>query len=130
MAIPKTCCNCPGPKPDPQAAYPATVLEEAGVRLGQNYPAPIVDHGEDRWDELESMLEESEGEDWYEAVKIGALHVAGQIDTGQPFYLLGYSNGGSLALKRTPTDPPPLIRGFGVQVPGGSLGYYMQCFVW
>jgi pimeloyl-ACP methyl ester carboxylesterase len=28
----------------------------------------IVDHGEDRWDELVELLEESEGQDWFEAV--------------------------------------------------------------
>jgi len=28
----------------------------------------IVDKGEDRWDELASMLEEAEGEDWFEAI--------------------------------------------------------------
>lgn len=48
---------------------------------------------------LPSELDRIQWQDWYEAVKIGASHVAGQIDTGQPFYLLGYSNGGSLALK-------------------------------
>jgi len=28
----------------------------------------IVDHGEDRWDELEALLDEAEGQDWYEAI--------------------------------------------------------------
>jgi pimeloyl-ACP methyl ester carboxylesterase len=28
----------------------------------------IVDHGEDRWDELEALLDEAEGTAWYEAV--------------------------------------------------------------
>ncbi len=28
----------------------------------------IVDHGEDRWDELEALLDEAEGTDWYEAI--------------------------------------------------------------
>ena len=48
---------------------------------------------------LPAELDRIQWQDWYEAVKIGASHVAGQIDTGQRFYLLGYSNGGSLALK-------------------------------
>jgi len=48
---------------------------------------------------LPAELDRMQWQDWYEAVKIGASHVAGQIEAGQPFYLLGYSNGGSLALK-------------------------------
>lgn len=48
---------------------------------------------------LPAELDRMQWQDWYEAVKIGASHVAGQIESGQPFYLLGYSNGGSLALK-------------------------------
>ncbi len=48
---------------------------------------------------LPAELDRAQWQDWYEAVKIGASHVAGQIEAGQPFYLLGYSNGGSLALK-------------------------------
>jgi len=45
--------------------------------------------------ELDSM----EWQDWLAAVQIGARHVAGQLEPGQPFYMLGYSNGASLALK-------------------------------
>ena len=39
---------------DPAAA-PAAVLEAAGVRLGQNYPRPIVDHGLARKAALEAL---------------------------------------------------------------------------
>ena len=47
----------------------------------------IVDHGEDRWDELESMLEESEGEDWYEAVK-GSDSLVGYVSgSGMPLWV-------------------------------------------
>lgn len=48
---------------------------------------------------LPAGLDKVQWQDWYEAVKIGASHVAGQLEAGQPFYLLGYSNGGALALK-------------------------------
>ena len=48
---------------------------------------------------LPAELDRIQWQDWYEAVKIGASHVVGQIEAGQPFYLLGYSNGGSLAVK-------------------------------
>ncbi len=48
---------------------------------------------------LPSELDRMQWQDWYAAVKLGAKHVAGQIGPEQPFYLLGYSNGGSLALK-------------------------------
>ena len=41
----------------------------------------IVDHGEDRWDELEAMLDESEGQDWYEVVK-GSDSLVGYVSGG------------------------------------------------
>jgi alpha-beta hydrolase superfamily lysophospholipase len=40
-------------------------------------------------------------EDWLAATKIGAAHVRKQIDKHKPFYVVGYSNGGALAVKYT-----------------------------
>jgi alpha-beta hydrolase superfamily lysophospholipase len=40
-------------------------------------------------------------QDWDAAVKLGAAAVNARLAPGQPFYILGYSNGGSLALKYT-----------------------------
>jgi dienelactone hydrolase len=45
----------------------------------------IVDHGEDRWDEIDTMLNEAEGQDWYEAVK--------SSDS-----MIGYVSGGGMPL--------------------------------
>ena len=39
--------------------------------------------------------------DWDAAVKLGAEEVSSRLEPGQPFYILGYSNGGSLAVKYT-----------------------------
>ena len=39
--------------------------------------------------------------DWDAAVKLGAEEVSSRLEPGQPFYVLGYSNGGSLAVKYT-----------------------------
>ncbi len=39
--------------------------------------------------------------DWSAAVRIGAADVQSRLDPQQPFYILGYSNGGSLALEYT-----------------------------
>jgi pimeloyl-ACP methyl ester carboxylesterase len=41
----------------------------------------IADHGEDRWDELDKMLDEAEGQDWYEAVK-GSDSMIGYVSGG------------------------------------------------
>ena len=48
---------------------------------------------------LPSELDRVSWQDWYEPVKFAAKHVSEQIKNYQPFYLVGYSNGGSLALK-------------------------------
>jgi len=48
---------------------------------------------------IPAELDRIQWQDWDQAVRLGAKHVAGQIEAGQPFYLLGYSNGASLALK-------------------------------
>jgi len=44
-------------------------------------------------------LDRLQWQDWLAAVELGAAHVASRLGAGQPFYILGYSNGGSLALK-------------------------------
>lgn len=83
--------------------------------------------------ELDSM----EWQDWLAAVQIGARHVAGQLEPGQPFYVLGYSNGASLALKyamdstgeaefRTPDRLFLLSPMIGV----GSLARFSRLFYW
>jgi alpha-beta hydrolase superfamily lysophospholipase len=36
--------------------------------------------------------------DWYAAIELGARHVRSRIAEDQPFYVLGYSNGGGLAV--------------------------------
>ena len=38
-------------------------------------------------------------EDWRAAVRVGARHVRGRIGEGRPFQLVGYSNGGALAVQ-------------------------------
>ncbi len=48
---------------------------------------------------IPAELDKMEWQDWLAAVQIGAKHVAGQLEPEQPFYVVGYSNGASLALK-------------------------------
>jgi alpha-beta hydrolase superfamily lysophospholipase len=69
----------------------ATMFEENGFYvLNMRMPG----HGT-----LPSELDRMQWQDWLAAAKIGARHVAAQLHSDQPFYVLGYSNGGSLALK-------------------------------
>jgi len=48
---------------------------------------------------IPAELDRLEWQDWQAAVKLGAKHVANQLEADQPLYVLGYSNGASLALK-------------------------------
>ena len=48
---------------------------------------------------IPAELDKMHWQDWLAAVQLGAKHVAGQLEPEQPFYVVGYSNGGSLALK-------------------------------
>jgi len=48
---------------------------------------------------IPAELDRMQWQDWRAAVKLAAKHVAQQLQPGQPFYVLGYSNGGSLALQ-------------------------------
>jgi len=48
---------------------------------------------------IPAELDKMQWQDWLAAVQLGAKHVAGQLEPEQPFYVVGYSNGGSLALK-------------------------------
>jgi alpha-beta hydrolase superfamily lysophospholipase len=48
---------------------------------------------------LTGELDRMQWQDWYAAAKLGARHVAMQLEPEQPFYILGYSNGASLTLK-------------------------------
>jgi alpha-beta hydrolase superfamily lysophospholipase len=38
-------------------------------------------------------------QDWLAATRVGARHVRRRVGDGKPFYLVGYSNGGALAVK-------------------------------
>lgn len=46
-----------------------------------------------------AALTEVDWEDWLAAVRLGARHVRGRVGPGKPFVLVGYSNGGALALE-------------------------------
>jgi alpha-beta hydrolase superfamily lysophospholipase len=48
---------------------------------------------------IPAELDRIQWQDWQAAVKFGAKHVSGQLTPEQPFYVLGYSNGGALALQ-------------------------------
>ncbi len=48
---------------------------------------------------LPAELDRVQWQDWLAAVQLGARDVAGQLGSEQPFYIVGYSNGASLALK-------------------------------
>jgi len=48
---------------------------------------------------IPAELDRVQWQDWYAAVKLGARQVTRQLEPEQPFYILGYSNGASLALK-------------------------------
>jgi alpha-beta hydrolase superfamily lysophospholipase len=50
---------------------------------------------------LPSGLVDATWEDWLAAVRMGVRHVSGRIPEGTPLILVGYSNGGALALKYT-----------------------------
>jgi len=71
----------------------AEVLRDNGVySLGLRMPG----HGT-----LPSGLVEARWEDWLAAVQVGVRHVRGKIPSDAPLILVGYSNGGALALKYT-----------------------------
>lgn len=86
---------------------------------------------------IPAELDRIQWQDWLAAVQLGARHVAGQLEAEQPFYVLGYSNGGSLALKyamdsigntqyRTPDHLFLLSPMIGVD----SLAKYSRLFYW
>lgn len=50
---------------------------------------------------IPAELDRIQWQDWQATVKLGAQHVSGQLRPEQPFYVLGYSNGGALALQYT-----------------------------
>ncbi len=47
---------------------------------------------------LPSAIGQSTRKDWIAATRIGAAHVGSQLTVKQPFWIVGYSNGGTLAL--------------------------------
>jgi alpha-beta hydrolase superfamily lysophospholipase len=46
-----------------------------------------------------AALTRADWQDWLAAVRLGARHVRGRIGEGKPLVLVGYSNGGALAVK-------------------------------
>ncbi|MBW1787057.1 MAG: alpha/beta fold hydrolase [Deltaproteobacteria bacterium] len=67
------------------------VLHDQGFYvLGMRMPGHGTTPGE---------LTEVNWPDWMAAVMVGARHVLDRIDAGQPFFMLGYSTGGALAVK-------------------------------
>ena len=53
---------------------------------------------------LPSAIGSSTREDWRAATRIGAAHVIRQLEPHLPFWIVGYSNGGTLALDYTLTN--------------------------
>jgi len=71
----------------------AKVLAEHGIySLAMRMPG----HGT-----IPSGLVTAQWEDWLAAVRVGARHVRSRIPADAPFIVVGYSNGGALALKYT-----------------------------
>lgn len=58
-------------------------------------------------------LRRARWDDWREAVRLAARHVVDQSGRDRPFFVVGYSNGGALAIDyaldalENPDDPPP-----------------------
>lgn len=50
---------------------------------------------------IPAELNRIEWRDWQAAAELGARHVAGVLESQQPFYVVGYSNGATLALNYT-----------------------------
>jgi len=86
---------------------------------------------------IPAELDRMEWQDWQAAMEIGAKHVADQLEPDQPFYVLGYSNGASLALKysmdslgdaefRTPDRVLLISPMIGV----GTLARFSRLFYW
>ena len=71
----------------------AKVLAEHGIySLAMRMPG----HGT-----IPSGLVTAQWEDWLAAMRVGARHVRSRIPSDAPFIVVGYSNGGALALKYT-----------------------------
>src|SRR5690349_17771303 len=71
----------------------ADVLRDTGIySLAMRMPG----HGT-----APSGLVTAKWEDWIAAVRVGVRHVRSRIPDGAPLILVGYSNGGALALKYT-----------------------------
>jgi len=73
----------------------------------------IFDHGENRWDELGSMLEEAEGEDWFEATAGSDSMVGFVAGTKMPLwvarlYAWWLMRGGAAFVDRL-YDPAPVV---------------------
>lgn len=86
---------------------------------------------------IPAELDRMQWQDWGATVKLGAEHVAGQLEPGQPFYILGYSNGGSLALKYSLdsiTEPelrtPDRIILLSPMIGVSSLARFSRFFYW
>jgi len=77
------------------APYSVRPLAETLRRLGYYALAPrMPGHGT-----APSGLATAEWRDWMSVVRLAARHVRSKTGAGRPFLLVGYSNGGALALK-------------------------------
>lgn len=86
---------------------------------------------------IPSELDRMEWQDWLAAVELAANHVTAQIKPTQPFYILGYSNGGSLALKytmdslgRNETRTPDQVFLLSPMIGVASLARFSRLFYW
>ncbi len=86
---------------------------------------------------IPAELDRMQWQDWYAAVKLGARQVAMQLKPEQPFYILGYSNGASLALKYTMDSitergsrPPSRLILLSPMIAVDSLARFSRLFYW
>jgi alpha-beta hydrolase superfamily lysophospholipase len=83
----------------------AGILQEQGISV---LCLRMPGHGT-----VPGALTEVAWEDWMAAVRVGARHVRARAGKGRPFFLIGYSSGGGLAVKyaldslRDPELPKP-----------------------
>jgi len=86
---------------------------------------------------IPAELDRMQWQDWLAAVQLGAKHVAGQLEAEQPFYIVGYSNGGSLALKyamdsiaKTEFRTPDRLILLSPMIGVNALAKYSRLFYW
>ena len=73
----------------------------------------IVDHGEDRWDELEVLLDEAEGKDWFEAIKDSDSMLGFAASSKMPMWMarlyVRWMNRGDVPFADRLYDPFPVV---------------------